>query len=191
MPFDVHALRAQFPALQESFHGRPGIFFDNPGGTQVPQSVVDAMSRYLLTSNANTHGEFATSRRSDEIIVEAHTAMADLLNADGPDEIVFGQNMTSLTFAMSRALGRTLEAGDEIVSVEGKGVGGPGELGRVLSGLPVGRRVRLAIRRARPEKVIADQTVAVELGLWPFRSSDMYMRHHLSYHPGCICRAGW
>jgi cysteine desulfurase family protein (TIGR01976 family) len=73
------------------------------------------MSQYLLTANANTHGEFATSRRSDEIIVAAHTAMADLLNAAAPEEIVFGQNMTSLSFAISRALGCTFKAGDEIV----------------------------------------------------------------------------
>ncbi len=112
---DLSRFRNHFPALAMEIDGQPQIFFDNPGGTQVPQSVADAMSRYLLTSNANTHGEFATSRRSDEIIVAAHTAMADLLNAAGPEEIVFGQNMTSLSFAVSRALGRTLQTGDEIV----------------------------------------------------------------------------
>jgi cysteine desulfurase family protein (TIGR01976 family) len=112
---DLSPFRERFPALALEIEGRRQVFFDNPGGTQVPQSVADAMSRYLLTSNANTHGTFATSRRSDEIIVAAHEAMADLLNAATPEEIVFGQNMTSLTFAVSRALGATMGEGDEIV----------------------------------------------------------------------------
>ena len=112
---DLSSYRRHFPALEMEVEGRPQVFFDNPGGTQVPRSVADAMSRYLLTSNANTHGAFATSRRSDAVLEAAHAAMADLLNAAGPEEIVFGQNMTTLTFAISRSLGRYLEAGDEIV----------------------------------------------------------------------------
>ena len=112
---DLSSYRRHFPALEMEVEGCRQVFFDNPGGTQVPRSVADAMSRYLLTSNANTHGAFATSRRSDEVLEAAHAAMADLLNAAGPEEIVFGQNMTSLTFAISRSLGRYLEAGDEIV----------------------------------------------------------------------------
>ncbi len=107
--------RDRFPALSMEIDGRRQIFFDNPGGTQVPRSVADAMSDYLLTANANTHGDFATSRRTDAVILAAHEAMADLLNAAGPEEIVFGQNMTSLTFAISRALGVELQPGDEIV----------------------------------------------------------------------------
>ncbi len=114
-PLDLSGYRAHFPALQMSIGERPQIFFDNPGGTQVPQSVADAMSSYLLTANANIHGAFATSQRTDQIISQAHTAMADLLNAPEPGEIIFGQNMTSLTFALSRSLGRELGAGDEIV----------------------------------------------------------------------------
>lgn len=112
--FDVHAVRQQFPALQELFDGRPGIFFDNPGGTQVPQLVISAITDYLVRSNANTHGPFATSRRSDAIIDNARQAAADLLGAD-TDEIVFGNNMTTLAFALSRTLVPELKPGDEIL----------------------------------------------------------------------------
>jgi cysteine desulfurase family protein (TIGR01976 family) len=108
-------LRSQFPALAQTVDGRPAVFLDNPGGTQVPQTVIDAMAGYLATSNANHGGAFATSRRSDEILHEAHQAMADMLNAASADEIVFGPNMTSLTFSVSRALGREIGPGDEIV----------------------------------------------------------------------------
>ncbi|MCS6843732.1 MAG: cysteine desulfurase-like protein [Caldilineales bacterium] len=112
---DVHALRGQFPALAMQLGGRPVVFLDNPGGTQVPQAVVDAIGRYLATANANHGGAFLTSQRSDAVLDEAHAAMADFLNASSPDEIVFGPNMTTLTFSLSRALGRWLRPGDEIV----------------------------------------------------------------------------
>lgn len=112
---DPSPIRAQFPALQQTFHGRPVVFFDNPGGTQAPQRVIDAMRDYLVTSNANTHGAFLTSQRSDAILAEAHAAMADFLGAASPDEIAFGPNMTTLTFSLSRAIARTLRPGDEIV----------------------------------------------------------------------------
>lgn len=112
---DLSPCRTQFPALQLRDGEQQMIFFDNPGGTQVSQRVADAMHHYLLTSNANVHGSFLTSRRTDEVITSAHEAMADLLNAASVDEIVFGPNMTSLTFAISRSIGRELQAGDEIV----------------------------------------------------------------------------
>ncbi len=112
--FDIDWVRSQFPALAVKVNGYPAAFFDGPGGTQVPQRVIDAMGAYLAASNANTHGAFATSRRTDEVIAAAHAAMADLLGCD-PEEIVFGPNMTTLTFALSRALGRDLEPGDEII----------------------------------------------------------------------------
>lgn len=112
---DVHALRAQFPALRQTDSGRPIVFLDNPGGTQVPQVVIDAIKDYLIHHNANHGGAFATSQRSDEILYEAHRAMADLLNAASPDEIVFGPNMTTLTLNISRALARELGPGDEII----------------------------------------------------------------------------
>lgn len=113
---DLSPLRARFPALQQTdAYGRPYVFFDGPGGTQVPQSVIDAMADYLVRANANTHGLYATSRRTDQVIEEARHAMADFLNAPSPDEIIFGPNMTTLTFAISRAIARTLRPGDEII----------------------------------------------------------------------------
>ena len=112
--FDVDWVRAQFPALQQEVNGRPAVFFDAPGGTQVPQRVIDAISHYLATSNANNHGAFLTSERTDRVIDEAHAAMADFFNCD-PDEVVFGANMTTLTFALSRAIGRELKSGDELL----------------------------------------------------------------------------
>ena len=111
---DIQAVRRQFPALQELFGGRPGIFFDNPGGTQVPQSVIDAVTNYYIRSNANVHGAFVTSQRSDAIIAEARQAAADLLGAD-VDEIVFGNNMTTLAFALMHTLAHEIKTGDEII----------------------------------------------------------------------------
>jgi len=107
-------IRAQFPALQQAINGREVIYLDGPGGTQVPQRVIDAMADYLARSNANTHGSFPTSRRTDAVIAAARDAMADLLGCEA-DEIVFGTNMTTMTFAVSRAIGRELRPGDEIL----------------------------------------------------------------------------
>jgi cysteine desulfurase family protein (TIGR01976 family) len=111
---DLAWVRAQFPALAQEVGGRPAVFFDGPGGTQVTQGVIDAISEYLTRSNSNTHGAFLTSARTDETIAAAHAAMADFLGCD-PDEVVFGANMTTLTFAISRALGREFGPGDEIL----------------------------------------------------------------------------
>jgi cysteine desulfurase family protein (TIGR01976 family) len=113
--FDVDALRRQFPALALEQDGRPIAFFDGPGGTQVPQSVIDAVTRYYRESNANTEGAFLTIRRSDDVIAEAHQAMADMLGAADPHEIKFGPNMTTLTFHISRSIVATMAPGDEIV----------------------------------------------------------------------------
>ncbi|MGC1436011.1 MAG: aminotransferase class V-fold PLP-dependent enzyme, partial [Terriglobales bacterium] len=111
---DLDWVRAQFPSLAQIVNGHPATFLDGPGGTQVPQRVIDAISDYLKRSNANTCGAYATSRRTDTIIAGARYAMADFLGCD-PDELVFGPNMTSLTFAISRSIGRELGPGDEIV----------------------------------------------------------------------------
>jgi cysteine desulfurase family protein (TIGR01976 family) len=111
---DLAWVRAQFPSLAQTVNGHPAAFLDGPGGTQVPQRVIDAISDYLRRDNANTGGAYATSRRSDAMIAEARAAMSDFLHC-GADEVVFGPNMTSLTFAISRAIGRELKPGDEIV----------------------------------------------------------------------------
>jgi len=114
-PFDVSWSRRQFPALELEVDGQPAVFFDGPAGSQVPQCVIDAIGDYLVRLNANHEGLFATSRASDELLHEAHRGLADFVGADDPDCVVFGANMTSLTFAVSRALAKTWQAGDEIL----------------------------------------------------------------------------
>lgn len=111
---DLDWIRAQFPALRQEIDHHPIVFFDGPGGTQVPSRVIDAIAHYLVTSNANLHGAFATSARTDALMEQARSAMADFLGCD-PDEVVFGANMTTLTLAMSRSIGRELQPGDEIL----------------------------------------------------------------------------
>jgi cysteine desulfurase family protein (TIGR01976 family) len=113
--FDVTALRRRFPALSIEQDGQPVAFFDGPGGTQVPDSVIDAVARYFRESNANADGAFLTSRRSDAIVAEAHQAMADMLGAADASEIKFGPNMTTLTFHISRSITATMAPDDEIV----------------------------------------------------------------------------
>lgn len=110
MSFDTDLVRQQFPSLD-----RPAIFLDNPAGTQISKPSLDRINHYLLENNANHEGMFETSRRSDEILHEAHAAMADFLNASRPEEIIFGNNMTTLTLHMSRSLARNLQAGDNIL----------------------------------------------------------------------------
>jgi len=111
---DIAWVREQFPSLKLQANGHPAAFLDGPAGTQVPKKVMDAVQNYFLTANANTYGAFLTSRRNDEMILAARAAMADFFNCDG-SEVVFGQNMTTITFALARAIARELKAGDEIV----------------------------------------------------------------------------
>jgi len=111
---DLTSIRAQFPSLAQTVNGHLAAFLDGPGGTQVPQRVMDAISGYLRYNNANTGGAYSTSRHTDAMIAEARAAMGDFLHC-GADEVIFGLNMTSLTYAMSRAIGRDLKPGDEIV----------------------------------------------------------------------------
>src|SRR6266481_6388122 len=112
--FDIAWVREQFPSLKLQVKGHAAAFLDGPAGTQVPRQVMDAVQNYFLNANANTYGAFLTSRRNDETILSARGAMADFFNCD-PNEVVFGQNMTTITFALARALGRELKPGDEIV----------------------------------------------------------------------------
>ena len=113
-PLDLPHIRAQFPSLSQTVNNHPAAFLDGPGGTQVPQRVIDAISNYLRRDNANTCGAYSTSRHTDAMLAEARAAMADFLNC-AADEIVFGPNMTTLTYAMSRAIGRDLGPCDEIL----------------------------------------------------------------------------
>ena len=110
-------VRSQFPALERMHNGFPVAYFDGPGGTQVPRRVVDAMSDYLYHHNANTHWNYPTSAETDALIEQARVAVADFINAS-PAEVVFGNNMTTLTFHVSRALGRAWGPGDEVVITE-------------------------------------------------------------------------
>lgn len=111
----IQECRNQFPALSREHNGQSAVFLDGPAGTQVTQSVIDAISHYYCTCNANHGGQFATSRESDALTEQAHQALADFVGADDWKEIIFGANMTSLTFAFSRAVAQTWSEGDNIV----------------------------------------------------------------------------
>src|SRR5260370_4331097 len=112
--FDIAWVREQFPSLKLQVNGHAAAFLDGPAGTQVRKQVMDAVQNYFLTANANTYGQFLTSRRTDEMILAARAAMADFFNCDS-NEVVFGQNMTTITFALARAIANELKPGDEIV----------------------------------------------------------------------------
>jgi cysteine desulfurase family protein (TIGR01976 family) len=112
--FDIHWVREQFPSLKLQVNGQTAAFLDGPAGTQVPQQVISAVQNYFGSANANTYGAFLTSRRTNELILSARAAMADFFNCEA-NEVVFGQNMTTITFALARAIGRELKPGDEIV----------------------------------------------------------------------------
>lgn len=116
MPLDPLIIRNQFPALRHQAEtAAPAIFFDNPGGTQIAQASLDRITAYLTQHNANHDGAFPTSQQSDAVLDEAHAAMADFYNASWPEEIIFGNNMTTLTLHISRSISRTWKPGDTIV----------------------------------------------------------------------------
>ena len=115
MNYNLDDIRNNFPALAIKDNGKRRIYFDNPAGTQVSQKVVKAMSDCLIYSNANILGGFETSNRADQVLADARNAMSDFLNASSSDEIIFGQNMTTLTLHMSRSVGKMLSSGDEII----------------------------------------------------------------------------
>ena len=115
MSLDPTEIRAQFPALKLADDGVPRVYLDNPGGTQMPQRAIDRMSDYLVQNNANLNGAFRTSLETEALLAEAHAAVADFLNAPSPDEVIFGPNMTTLTFALAHALQHEFAPGDEII----------------------------------------------------------------------------
>jgi cysteine desulfurase family protein (TIGR01976 family) len=116
-PFDLDYVRAQFPALRRTVNGYPAAYLDGPGGTQVPQRVLDTISDYLINHNSNIHGAFATSEETDAIIDGSRRAMADFLGCDW-DEVSFGANMTTLTMLLAQGIARTLQPGDEVLITE-------------------------------------------------------------------------
>lgn len=111
----LFAHRADFPSLQREFQGQPLVYFDGPGGTQIPRSVIDAIIHYYTTCNSNTHGAFITTQESDELLAQTRSSVAAFLGARGPECISFGANMTTLNFSLSHAVGRLLKPGDEIL----------------------------------------------------------------------------
>lgn len=113
----LEEIRSHFPALNRIYNDKKVAYFDGPGGTQIPREVVEAMNDYLYNHNANTHWEYPTSNETDALLADSRQALADFLNAS-PDEIIFGQNMTSLVFHLARSLGRNYKAGDEIIITE-------------------------------------------------------------------------
>ncbi len=112
---NVEQCRRQFPALEQVIDDLHPVFFDGPAGSQVPLRVIDAITTYFITMNANHGGVFATSRASDSLLDEAHLAVAELVGATDPGEVAFGANMTTLTLSLSRALARTWQPGDEVI----------------------------------------------------------------------------
>jgi len=112
---DINLIRSQFPAISHPQNQTPPVFLDGPGGTQVPQQVIDAITDCLIHKNANLGGPFNASRYADQVVDEAHRAMADFVNARSAREIIIGQNMTTLTFHISRSIGRLFSPGDEII----------------------------------------------------------------------------
>ncbi|HET6262102.1 MAG TPA: aminotransferase class V-fold PLP-dependent enzyme, partial [Chloroflexia bacterium] len=115
---DSEWVRSQFPSLGLEVDGRPVVYLDNPAGTQVPARTMEAITAYLSAANANVHGAFLTSQRTDAMLAEARQGMAAFLGAASPREIAFGPNMTTLTYAVSRAIGRDLNPGDELIVTE-------------------------------------------------------------------------
>ena len=115
MPFELDIVRSQFPSLAITDDGRRRIYFDNPAGTQVPEMVIDRMADCMREASANLGGHFRTSKLADAIADDAREAMADFLNAASADEIIFGQNMTTITLHVSRSIGKKFKAGDEII----------------------------------------------------------------------------
>ncbi len=115
---DSEWVRAQFPSLQLEMDGTPVLYLDNPAGTQVPRQTIDGITGYLRSANANQHGPFLTSKRTDEVIASARENMAAFLGAASPNQVAFGPNMTTLTYAISRALARTFSPGDEVIVTE-------------------------------------------------------------------------
>lgn len=113
--FPIDWCRAQFPALQRIVAGKPVAFFDGPGGSQVPQPVIDAVGHYMAHTNANRGGQYATARESDELLESAHATVAEFLGSSHPESVIFGANMTTLTFAVSRAISRNWKPGDEVI----------------------------------------------------------------------------
>ena len=168
--YPIDKIRERFPSLNRMVGGRRSVFFDGPGGSQVPSSVVDAMGEYLLGHNANTGMSFATSLETDQLISEALRACADFIGCDDPREIVFGQNMTSLNFQLASALSRSWGPGDEVVvtKLDHDANVGPWSLAAKWSGATI-RKIEInpddcTLNMNSAIELISDRTVLVAVG---------------------------
>ena len=168
--FPIEKIRSCFPSLERTVGGRKAVFFDGPGGSQVPSSVTEAMSDYLLRSNANTGMSFETSLETDELISETLQSCADFIGCNDPTEIVFGQNMTSLNFQLASALSRTWEPGDEVVvtRLDHDGNVGPWSLAAEWSGATL-RKIGIraedcTLDMESAHEAITERTVLVAVG---------------------------
>ncbi len=168
--YPISEIRARFPSLERKVAGREAVFFDGPGGSQVPSSVIDAMNDYLLRHNANTGMSFATSLETDQVITEALLACAEFIGCDDPKEIVFGQNMTSLNFQLASALSRTWGPGDEVVvtKLDHDANVGPWSLAAKWSGATLRKidinREDCTLDMNSVNELISDRTVLVAIG---------------------------
>lgn len=179
---------SDFPSLERDL-----VYFDGPGGSQVPRPVIEAVSRYYETSNANTHGAFATSAETDRVLAEARRATADFLGAAGPETISFGANMTTLAFALARGLGRKIQRGDEIVltQLDHEGNRGPWktleEWGAVLREVPMEPDGRL--RMSALESLIGPKTRLLAIG-WASNAlgtvNDVFRAREISRRAGAL-----
>ena len=148
--FDPDSCRQNFPALEREVDGLPAVYFDGPAGSQVPRIVIDAMSAYLGGRNANHGGHFLTSRESDAMLAEAHRAAADFMGAADADLVAFGANMTTLTFALSRALAKTWTPGDEVIERRSAPAARRRAGDEHRPGRELGRALGLRVARQRP-----------------------------------------
>ena len=168
--FPIEKVRSCFPSLERIVAGREAVFFDGPGGSQVPSSVTDAMSEYLLGHNANTGMSFATSVETDELISKVLQVCSDFIGCDDPTEIVFGQNMTSLNFQLASALSRTWGDGDEVVvtRLDHDGNVGPWSLAAEWSGATIRKiginRRDCTLDMESANEAITERTVLVAIG---------------------------
>jgi hypothetical protein len=194
VPRELATCRADFPALARTMNGRPLVFLDGPAGTQVPQAVIDAIAAYYETCNANTHGQFVTSRESDELLEATRSRVAAFLGARSGSEVSFGANMTTLCFALAHALGREINPGDEVVitQLDHEANRGPwlglAERGVVVREVALGRDGRLDYNDLRSK--IGRRTRLLAIGL---ASNALGTVNDIALAPSCRGRSapGW
>ena len=191
--YNVHERRKDFPALSRTIGTTPLVYLDGPAGTQVPRSVIDAIVRYYETSNANTHGQFLTTRETDALISEARSAVAAFLGAGSPSLVSFGANMTTLAFSLSRALVRSFRPGDEVLitQLDHEANRGPWlamrEHGIIVREIPV--KADATLDYAALASMVNERTRLVAMG-WASNAfgtvNDVALARRLTYRVGAL-----